>query len=85
MYPDIHRTRPDSLTRRNADLSDDVVEYFLGQGHHQKKFTHLTDEGIADASSTLGDRIGNRLSWNAVAEAAAHLKQELPSRYDMRK
>lgn len=63
------------------DLNEHAVEYFIGRGRFPEKWEHITEEAFADASSTINDRIGNRLSWNEVAAAAKALLSKLPPHY----
>jgi hypothetical protein len=48
-----------------------------------KKITGLyeNENSIADASSTINSRLGNRLDWNEVATAARLLLAKLPAGY----
>lgn len=63
------------------DLNEHAIEYFLGQGRCKEKWIKEDETAIADASSTIDDRIGNRLSWNAVSTAAIKLLDRLPIHY----
>ena len=44
------------------NMNEHVLEYFQDKGRFQHEFIYATDQAIADASSTIEDRIGNRLS-----------------------
>ncbi|MGM4885291.1 hypothetical protein AB8A20_07935 [Tardiphaga sp. 604_B6_N1_1] len=57
------------------------IEYFTERGRHPKTWVTVTDQGSADASSTVGDRIGNLLSWNDVAAAAKSILAAIPEHY----
>jgi hypothetical protein len=63
------------------DMNEHVVEYFIGGGRSRDIWYHATDEGVADASSTVNTKIGNRLDWVAVAGAAERLIDRLPAAY----
>jgi hypothetical protein len=57
--------------------SEHVVEYFLGRGHNMESWWHTSDGGSADASATVDDKIGGRLSWNEVAKIADKLLKDM--------
>jgi hypothetical protein len=63
------------------DMNEHVVEYFTGTGRSPDIWFSVTDEAVADASSTVGTRIGNRLDWLSVVAAAERLSAHLPSMY----
>jgi hypothetical protein len=63
------------------DLNEHAVEYFIGPGKFPHKWFHTDEGAIADASSTINDRIGNRLSWNEVAAATQRLLIQMPTQY----
>lgn len=63
------------------DMNEHVVDYFLGRGRKPDEWLHVTDESIADASSTVGSRIGDRLDWYVVAVVVRSLIDGLPPAY----
>ena len=71
--------RNDAWLMRNKN--EHVIEYFLGKGKFPQDWFNETDGGIVDASSTFDTRIGNRLDWREVAQAANQLLFRLPLAY----
>lgn len=63
------------------DKNEHVVAYFLGRGHDPSEWVHVTEEAIADASSTVGSKIGGRLDWNEVANVVRRLTDIIPPFY----
>jgi hypothetical protein len=63
------------------DLNEHVIEYFEGGGQKPQEWWRETDRGKADASATVGQRIGDRLDWNELADAARRLVLKLPPMY----
>ena len=60
------------------NMNEHVLEYFQDKGRFQHEFIYATDQAIADASSTIEDRIGNRLSWKDVSDIMERLLHQLP-------
>lgn len=79
LFSEIEKHREDIKDMR--DLNEHAIEYFIDQGRFKEKWLKVDEASIADASSTVDDRIGNRLSWNAVSAASAELLEKLPSHY----
>ena len=67
----------DNDIEKMRNLSEHAVEYFRGPGRFPKEW----DSGNCDPSSTACDRIGDRLSWKALAEISAHIREALPVMY----
>jgi hypothetical protein len=63
------------------DMNEHVVEYFMGGGRRRQHWVHVDEAAVADASSTVGSKIGGRLDWNEVAKAAETLIAALPAHY----
>jgi hypothetical protein len=79
IFAEFNELRPTIKDLR--DMNEHVVEYFTGGGRYRDIWLHATDEVVADASSTVTTRIGNRLDWVQVAEAAKRLISRLPDHY----
>lgn len=67
--------------KRLRDMNEHVIEYFIGRGYDRERWNHSDEFCIADASSTVEDRIGGRLSWNEFAQAVGNLARKLPMYY----
>ena len=67
--------------KQMRDLNEHVVEYFLGRGRKPSDWLHVDEQSITDASSTINSKIGGRLDWNDVANAARRLIGLLPPFY----
>lgn len=78
-FDELNAMREDIKTMR--DMNEHSIKYFLGKGFRQDEFMHVSDDAIADASSTVGTKIGNRLDWSKVANAASRLLQNVPETY----
>ncbi|MGZ8300745.1 MAG: hypothetical protein ACXWU5_10220 [Rhodoplanes sp.] len=63
------------------DMNEHVVDYFLGGGHRRGDWLHIDETAIADASSTVGSKIGDRLDWSQLAAAVERLIEHLPPNY----
>ena len=50
------------------DMNEHVIEYFRGTGKRPHDWIHQDDGGTAEASSTIGTRIGSRLELGAPAQ-----------------
>lgn len=72
VFAEIKRFEPDIKTMR--DLNEHVIEYFKGSG----KRPQLWSTPTADASSTVGTKIGDCLDWTEVTASAARLIEGLP-------
>jgi hypothetical protein len=79
MFTEIDALAADIKAMR--DLNEHALEYFIGKGRFPEKWRHVAEGGVVDASSTVNDRIGNRVSWNEVAVAAKRLLAKLPDYY----
>ena len=53
--------------------NEHVIDYFLDKGRYPNTWTHFDGGGYADASATIDDKIGGRLSWNDLAEIARRI------------
>jgi hypothetical protein len=78
-FPKLERLHEEIKILR--DMNEHVVEYFLGSGNKKNQWLHIDEGSIADASSTVGTKIGGRLDWNEVADAAREVLANVPSPY----
>lgn len=78
-FAEIDKLAGDIKTVRG--LNEHVIEYFKGPGMYPQEWTRADEIAIADASSTVGSKIGNRLDWNEVARAVQHMLDRLPQRH----
>jgi hypothetical protein len=79
VFSDLFSLKTDIKALR--DMNEHVVDYFLGRGRKPDEWLTVTEESIADASSTVESRVGNRLDWNRVATVVRDLIGRLPSAY----
>jgi len=63
------------------DLNEHVIEYFLAKGRYPENWWFETPEGKSDGSATVNTKIGLRLDWIRVRDAATKLLQVLPKSY----
>ena len=61
------------------DKNEHVIEYFRGGGRRRGDWITERDDGVADASSLIGTRIGNRLDYVVVCDLAKVISESLPS------
>jgi hypothetical protein len=55
------------------DMNEHAIEYFKGPGKRPHDWIYRGDGVIADASSTVGTKIGGRLDWVRLGIAAQRL------------
>jgi len=79
LFAEIHSLRGEIKSLR--DMNEHAVEYFLGKGRRRDEWLHVDEGAIADASSTIDTKIGNRLDWNEVATITRRLLNALPKFY----
>lgn len=79
LFSEFENLRKDIKEMR--DLSEHSIEYFIDEGRFKEKWVKADEASSVDASSTVDDRVGNRLSWNAASKAAATLLTKLPDHY----
>ncbi|WP_423414526.1 hypothetical protein RLW55_14190 [Hyphomicrobium sp. B1] len=75
IFNEVKRFELDIKTMR--DLNEHVIEYFRGGGRRPQ----LWSTENADASSTMGTRIGDRLDWLEVKDAVETLIKKSPPYY----
>lgn len=63
------------------DMNEHNIEYFKGGGRTRDKWVHTSDLGTADASATVGSKIGGRLDWNSLVEPVTVLLRSIPPMY----
>jgi hypothetical protein len=71
LFEELHKFADDIAVMR--DMNEHVIEYFRGKGKRPHDWVHQDEGGAADASSTVGTKIGGRLDWVELGAAAQHL------------
>jgi hypothetical protein len=64
-------------TRDLRNMREHVVDYFQGTGRDQDRWMIETPGYKADASAMVGTKIGGRLDWKALTEAAVRLRPQI--------
>jgi hypothetical protein len=59
------------------DMNEHIIEYFQGKGRKQDCWLRSDEFGTADASTTMGRRLGGRLDWIEFQAVAARLLEKL--------
>jgi hypothetical protein len=77
VYDPIFAIRGDIIDVR--DMNEHVVEYYMGGGRNQGRFVNVSPDVIADASSTVDKRIGNRVDWGDVANLLRQILPQIPN------
>ncbi|MCK9914568.1 hypothetical protein MXD81_35960 [Microbacteriaceae bacterium K1510] len=78
-FSELYSMREDIKSMR--DMNEHAIGYFLGKGRRQDEFVTVSEFSGADASSTIGTKIGNRLDWNVVVAAVEKLLKNLPATF----
>jgi hypothetical protein len=68
------------------DLNEHSIEYLVSGGEKGRKpqsWQFITEFGISDASGTIHDLIGGRLSWKQLIEVVRRMIEKLPDQYKL--
>jgi len=79
VFREMLRLRDDIVYLRN--VNEHVIEYYRGIGKDPEHWVFADELIVVDASSTIRKKIGGRLDWSELAEAASRLLNDLPKHY----